>query len=452
MKPLCMLFAIFFIAIASLSFTTFTPNKAELEEVNSIEFSPNEIKERLALIESAIDLKYNSVVDKHIRYYLKRRKSRTEKIIGLSDLYFPIFEHYLQSKGMPDEIKYLSIIESALNPKATSPVGAAGLWQFMKGTGTRYGLKIDSYVDERRDQIKSTEAATQFLSDLYRRYDDWTLALAAYNCGPGRVDRAIKRSRSKDYWKLRGYLPKETRNYVPAYIAAVYSMNFYLDYGLKPFEQGFKFDNLKTTKIYESASFYEMSKLSGIPTNVIELLNPAYKQRFIPKNKSGNFLTLPDEGMAKFKNNQREGARRIYYNERRLQVKGPSNSLRSAYTVQKGQRIDKIARLLRVNVHDLLEWNHMTSNSVFVGQELVVYLSRERVQMPATVITVPMEKEEPVEPRKRVLYHYVQQGETLNDIVKLYPGISVPDLMLGNEIQMSTESLEVGRKLKIREL
>jgi len=126
MKPICMLVAIVSIALASLSFTTFTPNKAKLNESNSIEFSPNEIKERLALIESTIDLKYNSVVDKHIRYYLKRRKSRTEKIIGLSDLYFPIFEHYLQSKGMPDEIKYLSIIESALNPNATSPVGAAG--------------------------------------------------------------------------------------------------------------------------------------------------------------------------------------------------------------------------------------------------------------------------------------------------------------------------------------
>jgi len=452
MKPICMLVAIVSIALASLSFTTFTPNKAELDEVNSIEFSPNEIKERLALIESTIDLKYNSVVDKHIRYYLKRRRSRTEKIIGLSDLYFPIFEHFLQSKGMPDEIKYLSIIESALNPNATSPVGAAGLWQFMKGTGTRYGLKIDSYVDERRDQIKSTEAAMQFLSDLYRRYDDWTLALAAYNCGPGRVDRAIKRSRSKNYWKLRGYLPQETRNYVPAYIAAVYSMNFYTEYGLTPFEHGFKFDNLKTTKIYQSASFYEMSKLSGVPMDVIELLNPAYKQRFIPKNNKGNLLNLPAEGMMRFKNVQREGARRAYYSGRRLQAKGPSNSLKSTYNVQKGQRLEKIARLLRVDVNDLRKWNHLESNSVFVGQELVVYLSRERVIMPATVITVPKKKETPVEPRKRVLYHYVQEGETLNDIVKLYPGITVPDVMLGNQIKMSNEDLQVGRKLKIREL
>jgi len=190
-------------------------------------------------------------------------------------------------------------------------------------------LKIDSYVDERRDQIKSTEAAMQFLSDLYRRYDDWTLALAAYNCGPGRVDRAIKRSRSKNYWKLRGYLPEETRNYVPAYIAAVYSMNFYTEYGLTPFEHGFKFDNLKTTKIYHSASFYEMSKLSGISMDVIELLNPAYKQRFIPKNTKGNLLNLPAEGMMRFKNAQREGARQAYYSGRRLQAKGPSNSLKS---------------------------------------------------------------------------------------------------------------------------
>ena len=452
MKPICMLFAVVSIALASLSFTTFTPSKVELEENNSIEFSPNEIKERLALIESTIDLKYNSAVDKHIRYYLKRRKSRTEKIIGLSNLYFPIFEHYLQSNSMPDEIKYLSIIESALNPNATSPVGAAGLWQFMKGTGVRYGLKVDSYVDERRDQIKSTEAATQFLSDLYRRYDDWTLALAAYNCGPGRVDRAIKRSRSRNYWKLRGYLPEETRNYVPAYIAAVYSMHFYPDYGLTPLEHGYKFDNLKTTRIYESASFYEMSKLSGVPTHVIELLNPAYKKRFIPKNKSGNFLTLPSEGMMRFKDAQREGVRQNYYQGHRLQAKGPSNSLKSTFTVQKGQRLDKIARLLRVDVEDLRIWNRLNSNSVFVGQELVVYISPDRIQMPATVITIAEKKEQPEPDRKRVLYHYVQKGETLNDIVKLYPGVTVPDVMISNAIKTSYEPLVVGKRLKIREL
>ena len=449
-----MLVAVVSIALASLSFTTFTPNKTKLEENNSIEFSPNKIREQLDLIESTIDLRYNSVVDKHIRYYLKRRRNRTEKIIGLSNLYFPIFEHYLQSNSMPDEIKYLSIIESALNPKATSPVGAAGLWQFMKGTGTRYGLKVDSYVDERRDQIKSTEAAMQFLSDLYRRYDDWTLALAAYNCGPGRVDRAIKRSRSRNYWKLRGYLPEETRNYVPAYIAAVYSMNFYPDYGLKPVEHNYKFDNLKTTRIYESLSYYEISKLSGVPTNVIEVLNPAYKKGFIPKNEFGNFVTLPAEGMLRYKDALRERTRQNYYYGRRLQAKGPNNFVKSSFTVQKGQRLDKIARLLRVDVADLRKWNRLTSNSVFVGQELVVFLSRERIQMPATVITVPPKKESQAQqlPRKRVLYHYVQEGETLDDIVKLYPGITVPDVMINNAIKTSYEPLVVGKRLKIREL
>ncbi|NJK85235.1 MAG: lytic transglycosylase domain-containing protein [Bacteroidales bacterium] len=199
------------------------------------EFSDSILIDRLSKLPCVVQLSYNTIVRRYVEMYTNKRRDLVENMLGLSTYYFPIFDEIFDYYDIPNELKYLSVIESALNPYAYSRARAVGLWQFMYGTGRLYGLTINSLVDERRDPIKSTYAAAQFLSDLYKRYNDWTLALAAYNCGPGNVNKAIARSGGKtNYWDIYFYLPRETRGYVPAFVAASYVMNYYSEHNLKP--------------------------------------------------------------------------------------------------------------------------------------------------------------------------------------------------------------------------
>jgi len=256
------------------------------------------IIDRLEVIEKSVDLKFNSQVNKYINGYVKRGRKGTEKIIGNSSIYFPIFEYYLDLYNLPDDLKYLTVIESALQPKAVSPKGAGGLWQFIRSTGRKYGLKINNYVDERYDIHKSTEAAVQLLSDLHNRYGDWSLALAAYNSGTVNVNRAIKKAGSKNFWKIKRYLPKETQDYVPKFIAASYVMNYYHFYNIRPAYPDYDLQITAVTKVYDRYSFKQLSYDSGIPIEIIKKLNPAFKKQIIPPSVEGYNLVLPRIGLS----------------------------------------------------------------------------------------------------------------------------------------------------------
>jgi membrane-bound lytic murein transglycosylase D len=471
MKPLCLSLMVLLFTLLNLSFIAPTESiDFEIEENNAFNLSDFEVRERLDKIGGIMDLKYNSHVEKNIRLYLGRRKRTLAYIIGKSETYFPLFEHYLQVNQLPDELKYLSIVESALNPRAKSPVGASGLWQFMKGTGLRYGLKVDSYIDERNDPIKSTEASFKFLKDLHDRYDDWSLALAAYNCGPGNVNKAIRRSGSTDFWKMSRYLPSETRNYVPTFIATVYVMNYYQTHGIQPKPAAYKFQDIKTTTLFEASSFYEISKLAEIETRKVRELNPAYRRNFIPKTRRGNYLTLPVEAMRIFKDKKRQAKLNGFYKSRNPDyydyMNIPSDMIRSSYEVQKGESVEYIAKLLRCSVDDIVEWNKLPAASIFNGQELIVYFPKEKfsdrivaaipkAEIEEIILESTINKDLVAEKKEleesNILYHSIQKGETLGKISTYYPNVTLSEIIRINNF-FGEIKLVPGSKIKIQKL
>lgn len=249
---------------------------------------------RLKSLPSAVELTYNQQVRNHIIYYLDRMHRSVGVMLGLSKYYFPLFEDILDKHGVPTDLKYLVMIESAFNPKAVSRAGATGLWQFMYATGRMYDLRENSVIDDRRDPIRATEAAAKFLKDLYNIYNDWQLVLAAYNCGPGNVNKAIKRSGGKTFWEIYDFLPRETRNYVPAFISAVYVMNFYYEHGIKPVELTQPLALLNDTVIVNKDVYFgQISSLLNVSVEEIESLNPQYKMSFIPGTQDRYSLKLP---------------------------------------------------------------------------------------------------------------------------------------------------------------
>ncbi len=257
------------------------------------------IEDRILSLGSSVEIQYSSEVKKRINQYITRQRSMSEALIGRSRIYFPTFEHILREKGLPTDLKYLSVVESGLKPAATSRSGAAGLWQFMRPTGRMMGLKISKTIDERRDIEKSTAAAADYLLQLYNQFGDWTLAIAAYNCGPGNMRKAIRRSGGKrSFWEIKKYLPKETREYVPKFIAMTYVMNYYYEHDLMPDIPNQDLINTSSAKVYESLDLKSLSKELDIDLATVRTLNPSFIRNYIPKSEDGIYnLVLPTPEM-----------------------------------------------------------------------------------------------------------------------------------------------------------
>ncbi len=259
-------------------------------------FSDQEIESQILQLSADINLVYNSEVKTLINTYISAGRKNTEVILSRSQYYFPLMEKLIEEHQLPEELKYLSVIESGLRPKVKSSVGATGLWQFMSSTAKQYNLRIHSTVDDRKDVKKSTEAAMLYLADLYDRFGDWTLALAAYNCGPGNINKAIRKSGGKkDFWEIRKYLPKETRRYLPKLIATIYVMNHFESYGLTDKSQKFSEHNaFGLAQIFSKTSFDHISKNSGLTIKELQKYNPSYSQNYIPASTNGNNLIMPE--------------------------------------------------------------------------------------------------------------------------------------------------------------
>ncbi len=260
-------------------------------------YSTKDLKARLKASDCPVKPILTKNVKRYIGYYVRGGRANTEAILGRSAIYFPIFDYYIKKHNLPPGLKALSIIESALKPKAKSHAGAAGLWQFMPFTGKAYGLKINNYVDERYDPHKATEAALKYLAHLHKAYGQWELALAAYNCGPKKVEDAMKKVGSRDFWKIRKHLPKETRQYVPRYIAAFYVMNNYYFHDIRPAYPDYNLQITGVTKIFKRRSFALLSEETGISESLIATLNPAFKKQIIPPSKEGYNVILPTLGV-----------------------------------------------------------------------------------------------------------------------------------------------------------
>ena len=389
------------------------------------------------------NVEYNPLLENVIKSYLKRNKQGLERLMALSSYYFPIFEQKLDKYNIPLEIKYLAIVESALNPRARSRVGATGLWQFMFATGKMHGLDVSSYVDERMDPVRSTEAAAQYLSTLYRVFEDWDLVLASYNSGPGNVSKAIRRSGgSKNYWNLRPYLPRETAGYVPAFLATLYIFEYAEEHGFQPPNPRTTFFETDTIRTKKMLSFDQISEVTGVHKEMLQFLNPSYKLDVIPYIEEEKYsVRLPRTQAGFFVNNEEAiynyAEAQLAEREKPLPQMVESES-RIRYRVRKGDYLGKIAERYGVGVRQIKRWNNLRSNNLRIGQRLTIY-PRKPV---ASATSSTSNSSAPQ-------FYTVRRGDSLWSISKKFPGVTVQQIK--NLNNMRGNSLKPGMKLKLSE-
>ncbi|MDA3911522.1 MAG: transglycosylase SLT domain-containing protein [Bacteroidales bacterium] len=435
-------------------------------------------RERIAAIHSPVELSYNDQVRRNLDFYIKRAYRQIPRLLALSSYYFPMFEEIFDQYGLPYELKYLAVIESALNPEAVSRVGATGLWQFMYATGKMQGLEINSYVDERRDPIASTHAACQFLQSLYGVYDDWMLVLAAYNCGPGNVNRAIIRAGGKDnFWDIYHYLPRETRNYVPAFITVNYIFEYYDQHGFVA-EEIDLFGLVDTVHINHDMHFDQIAACVNISKEDLRFLNPQYKRDLIPAKNKTRHLILPVEIIADFvqiEDSIHLYKDSIYLNPAKIAysptassagtypaASQPAGTKSLTYTIKPGDAIGLIASWYDVGLSELKAWNGLYSNTIRAGAKLTIYVPAAKAasyEMVDKMSKAAKQKREGVHPETgkalpepldpNYEYYTVRSGDNPWIIAQKYPGINANDILTLNGIK-SASSLKVGQKLKIR--
>lgn len=414
-------------------------------------FTDDILEERLKLLDgnTPFDLTFNDRVSAFINLYAVKRRPLTEKAMGLATFYFPLFESILDEEGLPLEFKYLAVVESALNPTARSRAGATGLWQFMYATGKMNGLEVSSYQDDRMDPIKATYAACKYFKSLYKIYGDWTLVLAAYNCGPGNVNKAIRRSGyQRDYWKIFPYLPRETRGYVPAFIAVNYIMNYPAEHNLYPLKPMFTFFDFDTLIINKKLKFEQIAAALNITMEELRFLNPSYKKDLIPFNGENHVLRLPKEQVGLFVLNEDL----IYeYDQTLAQTDADGRKYvweekEIIHRVSSGQYLGSIASRYGVSTNNLMEWNNLRSTTIHPGKDLIIYKS-EKVYLPEKpkVELAKTNEDEPV--KESTIYYQVQEGDTLWDIAK-QKGVDVATLKELNK-NLDTQNLKPGEKIVI---
>ena len=337
---------------------------------------------RLAALPTIVRMPYNNMVRSCIDRYTKNGRSQVSYLLGISELYFPIIEEEIDRIGVPHELKYLPIIESALNPKATSRMGAKGLWQFMFTTGKLYGLKANNYIDERFDPAKSTTAALLYLKDLYDMFQSWELAIAAYNCGPGNVKKAIKRSGgSTDFWKIYPWLPRETRGYLPGFIAASYIMTYYEDHGICPMEPELPIAT-DTIHVNKNLHFGQIAEVCGVDIEEIRALNPQYLKDIIPGENETYVLRLTNNTTTKFVENEDTIYKHNvdkYFPQVNIEKmlkdakenNGEGNLIR--HKIKNGETLGAIAIKYKVSVKQLMKWNGLHNSNIRAGKYLKIY-------------------------------------------------------------------------------
>ncbi len=416
------------------------------------DFNTEILKERLQLLneKTPFNIEYNPSLERVIKSFLLGKKDLMERMLTKSQFYFPMFEQELDNHNIPLEIKYLAVVESALNPRARSRVGATGLWQFMYSTGKMYKLDVSSYVDERRDPIKSTKAACQYLSKLHDIFGDWDLALAAYNSGPGNVNKAIRRSGGyENYWNIRRYLPRETAGYVPAFQAVMYIFEYADEHGLKKVNSETPYFETDTVLVKKLITFDQISDLVGVSKEELSVMNPSYKLDMIPYVEGKEYsLRLPAQAIGKFVSN--EQAIYAYVESELKKREKPLPKLvnsqdRIRYRVRSGDYLGKIAERYGVGVSQIKRWNGLRSDNLRVGQRLTIFPRRPVAQATASTSSKTSKSTSSATGNSKV--HTVQKGDSLWTISRQYPGISIENLKEWNGLRGN--NLIPGTKLKL---
>ena len=346
-------------------------------------FSDSVYIDRLSRMPVIIEMPYNEIVRKFIDMYATRLRNHVSFMLSACNFYMPIFEKALDAYDLPLELKYLPIIESALNPSAVSRAGAAGLWQFMLRTGKLYGLESNSLVDERRDPIKATWAAARYLKDLYAIYNDWNLVIAAYNCGPGNINKAVRRAGGKtDYWAIYNFLPRETRGYVPAFIAVNYIMSYYCKHNICPMETNIP-EATDTVLVSRNLHFEQVADICHVPMDELKSLNPQYKRNIIPGDSKPQTLRLPIDAISAFIDNQdtiyAHRQAELFKNRRVVAVSDTKpravagKGKPTLYKIRRGDTLGQIAERFHVRTRDLRLWNGIVGNRITAGKTLKIY-------------------------------------------------------------------------------
>ncbi len=456
------------------------------------------LKERLRLLDekSPFHIEYNIGLENTIKSFLKNRKRGFERLMGISQYYFPLFEEELAKNNIPLEIKYLAVVESALNPKAVSRVGATGLWQFMYQTGKQYGLKIDSYEDERSNPLKSSQAASQYMLNMYKMFGDWDLVLASYNSGPGNVAKAIRRSGGQqNFWNIKKYLPRETQGYLPAFLATMYIFEYHKEHGITPNKAIANRFATDTIAVKKHITFKQISDLFDISEAEIQFFNPSFKRNEIPYvTGETKFLTLPKDKISLFVSNEEKVYAYVKYcqdlREKPFTQKtaiakakdtivsnGEIVSRTKYHKIKSGENLSSIASKYNVSLDDLKKWNGLQSNVAPLGRNLKIF-SFEKIESKIDTTTTIAEKEveknkeiekvleKPAEPiavketkeekkffsEKVVTYkdvtknHKVIAGDNLTEIASKY-NVSINDLKKWNKIE--DDNVKIGDNIKI---
>ena len=437
-----------------------------------------EYLQRLADMNSFITLPFNETVRNYIILYSEKMPTKMSSMLALSQYYFPIFEEIFDRYGLPKELKYMAVIESAFNPVAVSRAGAKGMWQFMYNTAKMYRLTINSFVDERLDPVKSADAAARYMRDAYRIFGDWNLAISSYNCGSGNVNKAMRRSGSREFWPVYNYLPRETRGYVPAFVGAMYAFTYYREHGLVPETDSMPVQ-VDTFHIRRMLHFQQVSALTGVSVEMLKKLNPQYVHDIVPGTAKEEYvLRLPYQYTSKFIENEDSVYAynaKEYFSPATLQniaVSGSASSQRIAYKVKSGDYLGRLASRYHVPVKQIMEWNHLRNTNLRVGQVLYIYGKfngpvaqssgasskssaassskgsassdgATRASSKGSAATPP-----PADSAAEGTYtvYVVKSGDSLYRISQDYPGVSADDIMKFNGIGTD---IRPGMKLKI---
>lgn len=481
-------------SIINLQNTIVAVDEKDGKTYNIIPAESRVLQERLKRIEGVMPMTYNHTTSQFIDFFMRRRPSFTREMLEKKDFYFPVFEKYLAKYKMPDELKYLALIESGLNPKAISRARAVGLWQFMPVTGREQGLLINDYVDERMHIEKSTDAACRYLRTLYGMFHDWELALAAYNSGPGTVRRALRRSGKSDYWDIHNFIPKDTRTYVPQWTAIAYMMNYSADHNI--FAENILMPIAsKSIKINGYLDLQKFSELTCVSYNEMQLLNPHIKLDKLPPHTRNLEISIPIEGYDYFTANHQNilaaASQQEYLapeNDEQLAATSlaqaeptaattvkvanvtnaaskavniiedlPSktaNSLKAVertatkyHKVRNGENLSMIADRYNVYIKDVQRWNGLKSSKILVGQRLKIYVKEVQYVNTEGNAVASQKNNKPSQVAPPVQYYTVRSGDTLWSISQRYPDISINDIKRLNNL--SNNTVKVGQRLKI---